>query len=60
MIKKKNFQLLILNLAVVECLISHGADIHALDDRALKFAGINGRTDIVELLIKYGCDVFII
>jgi len=38
------------HLAVVECLISHGANIHVDNDIAFRYASYNCHMDIVELL----------
>jgi ankyrin repeat protein len=45
------------NLEVVQCLVAHGANLNAQDERertALLLAGASGYTNIVELLIKRG------
>jgi ankyrin repeat protein len=45
------------HLAIVECLIKYGADIHANDDKALKIASYNGKLAIVECLISHGANI---
>jgi hypothetical protein len=39
---------------VVQLLIQHGADVHAMDDEALRHASINNHTAVVQLLIQHG------
>ena len=44
-------------LAVVEVLLAHGADVHARDDGALRYASGRGHLAVVEFLLAHGADV---
>lgn len=41
---------------VVELLLNHGADVHACNDQALRWAAENGHTQTVSLLLEHGAD----
>jgi ankyrin repeat protein len=43
-------------LDIVECLISHGADIHYDNDQALRWASNNGHLAVVECLLSHGAE----
>ena len=45
------------NLAVVEVLLAHGADVHADDDGALQVASGRGHLAVVEVLLAHGANV---
>jgi hypothetical protein len=45
------------NLAVVELLLAHGANVHTSNDRALQLASENGDLAVVEVLLAHGADV---
>jgi ankyrin repeat protein len=45
------------NTAIVDVLLRHGADVHALNDQALRLAAAYGRTATAEVLLRYGADV---
>ena len=45
------------NLSIVEFLRDNGANIHAVDDLALRLAAENGHFPVVEFLISNGADV---
>lgn len=45
------------NIAVIKKLIKEGANVHASDDRVLRWASQCGYLDIVKCLIKNGADV---
>ena len=45
------------DIDIVEILLAAGADVHALDDEALRDAARYGHTDVVELLLECGADV---
>jgi hypothetical protein len=42
---------------VIKQLIEEGADVHAGEDGALRWASTNGHTDVVKLLLEHGADV---
>jgi ankyrin repeat protein len=41
------------HLAVVECLINHGANIYANNNRAFRLASENGHLAVIECLIRH-------
>ena len=41
----------------VKVLLEHGADVHADDDWALRWASYNGHTETVKVLLEHGADV---
>ena len=45
------------HLEVVKLLLTAGADVHALNNYALRWAATNGHTEVVELLLAAGADV---
>ena len=45
------------DLEILRVLMEHGANIHAQDDYAIRFASEDGRTDMVKLLLKYKPDI---
>ena len=45
------------HLNVVKYLVEHGANIHALNDHALRFASMNNYLDVVEYLVENGADI---
>lgn len=45
------------NLALVQYLVSVGADIHADDDYAVRFASQNGHLEVVQYLVFVGADI---
>ena len=46
-----------ITVEVVERLIQEGADVHACEDVALRWASEYGHTEIVKLLLEHGADV---
>jgi len=42
---------------VVSALLSVGANVHAWDNYALRWAARRGRTDIAKLLLEHGADI---
>jgi hypothetical protein len=44
-------------LTALELAIQHGADVHADNDGALRWASYNGHLPVVQLLVKHGADV---
>ena len=44
-------------LAIVEFLLAHGANVHAGHDEALREASMNGHLAVVEVLLAHGADV---
>ena len=42
---------------IVEILLAAGADVHANNNSALRWAAIEGHADVVELLLEYGADI---
>jgi len=45
------------NIEMVKVCLKHGADVHADDDRALRWAAHYGYTEIVKLLLDHGADI---
>ena len=43
--------------AVVKSLLESGANVHADDDRALRWAARNGHHEVVKLLLERGANV---
>jgi ankyrin repeat protein len=48
------------NLEEVKKLLSEGADVHAMNDDALRTACSFGRLDIVKLLVEHGANINIL
>ena len=46
-----------INLKVIKRLVKQGADIHAGDDVALRWAAEYGHLDVVKFLVKQGADI---
>ena len=44
-------------LDVVRLLLDHGANVHANDDQALRFAAYNGHLNVVRLLLDRGANI---
>ncbi|MBB5052697.1 ankyrin repeat protein [Afipia massiliensis] len=42
---------------LVKLLLNRGADIHAMDDKALRLAALKGHTDTVRLLLDRGAEI---
>ena len=47
------------DIDIVEILIAAGADIHFLNDYALRWASEYNHTDVVKLLLEYGADIHV-
>ena len=45
------------HLSVVKFLVASGANVHAVDDQALRFAYERGHLAVVEFLVKAGANV---
>ena len=45
-----------MRVATVEVLLAHGADVHAGNDAALRFASQFGHAAVVEVLLAHGAD----
>ena len=45
------------DLGKVKTLLSEGADIHAWDDYALRYASENGQLEVVTYLVQEGADI---
>ena len=45
------------NLAIVQRLVASGADIHADEEAALRYASENGHLSVVEFLVASGADI---
>src|SRR3989338_1037632 len=41
----------------VQWLVEHGANVHAVDDEALRLAAKNGHVSVVQWLVEHGADV---
>ena len=48
-----------IDLQVIKELVEEGADIHANDDLALRWAAENGHLDVVKFLVKEGADIHV-
>ena len=46
-----------ITIKVIERLIQEGAEVHACEDKAFRWASINGHLEIVKLLLEHGVDV---
>ena len=45
------------NLQMVKALAENGADVHVVNDSALRWAASNGQLNVVKYLIEQGADV---